>query len=76
MLKHAHATRIRVATAVGQDRVSIDISDNGHGFSATGATQGGRGLNNMRNRARTIGGDLENKASATGTTLSLLLPVN
>ena len=74
ILKHAHASRICVSTAVHQGRVAIDISDNGLGFSGD-RRLGGRGLDNMMARARAIGGELRITPTGSGTTLSLLLPV-
>jgi signal transduction histidine kinase len=74
VLKHAQATRIRVATAVDASRVSIEVADDGRGFD--GGTSGrGYGLDNMRNRAKAIGADLRVVPSAEGTTLSLSLPI-
>ena len=74
VLKHAQATRIRVATAVDASRVSIEVADDGRGFD--GITSGrGHGLDNMRNRAKAIGADLRVVPSAEGTTLSLSLPI-
>ena len=69
VLKHAHASRISVETGVdGGNRVR----DNGNGFAGD---HKGHGLDNMKRRARTVGGDLDIQPSPTGTTLSLLLPV-
>jgi signal transduction histidine kinase len=72
-LKHAKASRIRVATAVQAGRVAIDLSDDGDGFDTRGA-RGGHGLANMRRRAAAIGAELMLRSSHEGTTLSLLLP--
>ena len=73
VLKHAHASRISVETGVdGGNRVFIRVRDNGNGFAGD---HKGRGLDNMKRRARTVGGDLDIQPSPTGTTLSLLLPV-
>jgi len=72
VLKHAQATRVGVATMVDEGCVRIRVSDNGRGFAEQGR---GRGLANMRDRARTLGGKLEIVPSAAGTTLSLLLPI-
>ncbi len=74
VLKHARAKHIRVATAVDSDRVAIEVSDDGRGFD--GAPSGhGRGLDNMRQRAKAIGGDLRIVPGKEGTTLSLSLPI-
>jgi signal transduction histidine kinase len=75
VLKHAGASRICVQTELQGDRVAIRISDNGRGFlPAESATQG-RGLGNMRTRARLIGAELQVVPSTAGTMLALLLPV-
>jgi len=74
VLKHAQATRVRVATASDAHGVSIEISDDGQGFDPL-AGRPGRGLASMHNRARAVGGELALRSSAEGTTLSLRLPL-
>jgi len=74
VLKHAQATCIRVSTAIDAKRVSIDVIDNGRGFDGKRPARG-NGINNMRSRARAIGGDLLVTAGPQGTTLSLSLPI-
>jgi signal transduction histidine kinase len=75
ILKHAHATRIRVETGVDAARahVYIRVGDNGTGFCGDRA---GRGLASMKQRAKIIGARLDIEPTAAGTTLSLLLPVS
>jgi signal transduction histidine kinase len=74
VLKHAHASLIKVETGTQADgqQVYIRVTDNGAGFSGEHL---GRGLANMKQRAERIGGMLRVAPSATGTTLELLLPV-
>jgi len=74
VLKHAHASLIRVETGTHADgqHVFIRVYDNGQGFSGE---HRGHGLANMADRARRIGGLLQIEPSASGTTLELLLPV-
>jgi len=74
VLKHAHASMIRVETGVDAlgKHVFIRVSDNGNGFAGEHT---GRGLENMRRRAHIIGGELDIRPSPTGTTLNLSLPV-
>lgn len=76
VVKHAQATRIRVATAVDAQRVKIDVNDDGRGFDVDATERGGEahGLAKMRGRARTIGGELLVMPTSAGTTLSVLLP--
>jgi signal transduction histidine kinase len=75
ILKHAHATRIRVETGVdtAREHVYIRVGDNGTGFLGDRA---GRGLASMKQRAKIIGARLDIEPSAAGTTLSLMLPVS
>ena len=62
VLKHANASRVRLQLATGADEFKIIIEDDGCGFD-TGAPSkrpgGGNGLENMRERLRSIGGRLE-----------------
>lgn len=74
VLKHARATRIRVATGVATGAVSITIADDGCGFEPRPDGRG-HGLANMAERARRVGGALSVQPSAGGTTLSLTLPL-
>ncbi|HKX95908.1 MAG TPA: sensor histidine kinase [Methylibium sp.] len=76
VLKHARATRIRVSTSTEGRRLSIDIADDGAGFGADAALARGHGLSSMRSRAQRIGGELQVTPSASGTTLSLRLPID
>lgn len=74
VVKHAHATRIRVATAIDRGHVAITVADNGRGFGSEPAGAG-HGLSNMRERSRRIGGELQLESTASGTSLSLRLPI-
>ena len=55
-------------------RVSIEISDDGRGFDGTPSMHG-HGLDNMRKRAKVLGGDLQIEPNAAGTTLWLSLAI-
>jgi len=74
VLKHAHASLIRVETGLrdGGQQVYIRVCDNGQGFRGE---HRGHGLANMKQRAERIGGSLHVEPSASGTTLELRLPV-
>lgn len=76
VLKHARATRVRIATAVASD-VTVTIADDGVGFDAALAESagGGRGLRNLRHRAAKLGGDVEIRSDGQGTTVMLRLPL-
>ncbi|TFD82532.1 GAF domain-containing protein [Cryobacterium sp. Sr8] len=51
--RHSGATSIDVSVKVGQGRVKLLISDNGHGFSGTVKRSG---LDNLEHRAKACGG--------------------
>jgi signal transduction histidine kinase len=66
VLRHAEATSIRLAIAIEEDRISLEISDNGNGTSGLPpSSRSGQGLRGMRERARLLGGDLS-VATAVG----------
>jgi signal transduction histidine kinase len=75
VLKHAHASSVRLETGVspGQQRVFIRVSDNGKGFMSTQVQ--GRGLGNMARRAASLGGELSVSSTHEGTTVQLFLPI-
>ena len=74
VLKHASANTVSVETGVDEPgaHAYIRVRDNGKGFHGDHA---GHGLANMRQRAKTIGGQLDIEQSPAGTTLELLLPI-
>ena len=57
--RHAHATRVRLSLEQVEDRVVLEVADNGCGFdhSRRDALQG-NGLANMEERARSVRGEL------------------
>ena len=75
IIKHAHATEIRVVTAETADGVTLSIIDNGVGFALEPARlAGGRGLQNQLRRADAIGGRVEWTQADRGTCFVLWLP--
>jgi signal transduction histidine kinase len=54
VIRHAHASRYEVVIERRGDDFVLSVEDNGSGFNAETAQVGGRGLNNMRERARII----------------------
>ncbi len=62
VLKHSSAGRVQVQLAVGADEFKIIIEDDGCGFDSASPPKragGGNGLENMRERLRSIGGRFE-----------------
>lgn len=75
VLKHARATRVRMATRHHGSYVEIRVEDDGEGFDLDNAP-GGRGLKSQQRRAQRLGGHIRIDTSpGHGTRLSLRLPV-
>jgi len=78
VLRHAEAAHVRIALKRAAGLAELRIEDDGRGFDAsTSSPQGGRyrGLHNMAERARLVGGRLEvNSARGGGTRVCLVLP--
>jgi signal transduction histidine kinase len=77
IVKHAHATEIRVATKVENNFVAVTVTDNGQGFSLAHALKnGGKGLFNQMRRAESIGAEIcLDSNNEVGTRLTLRLPI-
>ncbi|MBK7865031.1 MAG: hypothetical protein IPJ65_41810 [Archangiaceae bacterium] len=72
VVKHAGATRVDVTVSVTRGTLSLSISDDGAGGGPGGGLDTGRGVANMKARARDLGGELT-VATGAGTRLSLEL---
>ena len=73
--KHSHATRAWIRLRADGDAVALTVRDNGRGFDTPSSTGiGHRGLGNIADRARTIGGTLQLTSTVgTGTTVCVEL---
>ncbi|KUL26900.1 sensor histidine kinase [Actinoplanes awajinensis] len=72
--KHAHAGRVDVTLAAGDDGIRLEISDDGRGFTP-GITPSGHGLPLMRRRLHAVGGQLHiDSAPGTGTRIRIQVP--
>lgn len=56
--KHAVATELRIKLELVNGELCLTFEDNGHGFSQSKHSSG-HGLENMRNRVRNLGGELQ-----------------
>ncbi len=73
--RHALAASCRVRARAGARSTVVTITDDGRGFTARQAGSRGQGLQNMRDRARGMGGRLEiSSAPERGTRLRLVVP--
>ena len=71
--KHARAETARVAIALSEGQVLIEVEDDGSGFDADAPTSG-FGLAGMRERAYLAGGTLEIGPAQPGTRVRVRLP--
>jgi signal transduction histidine kinase len=70
ILKHAHATEVKVSLKKEADKIILEIQDNGVGFDITSAkSQSGMGLKGMQERAEQFGGNLQIQSGTSGTTI-------
>lgn len=74
VLKHAQATTVKVEVGVDGPCLCVLIQDNGKGLPEEGE-RGGRGLGNIRLRARRMGAEVSIQGGAGGTRIYLSLPV-
>ncbi|MDA8169183.1 MAG: histidine kinase [Nitrospiraceae bacterium] len=72
IIKHSGGDAAAVSLSVTRERLFFSVSDNGTGFN--GKNSGGRGIANMKARAKDLGGSLE-ILSGKGTTVSLEVPI-
>ncbi len=74
ILKHAHATSVRIRVGFQQSKIVMSAVDDGIGFS--GGTALGRGLTGMRERVRALGGTFSFERIGGETVVSCVIPVN
>jgi signal transduction histidine kinase len=77
IVKHAHATSVRLRLAHRESELLLEVGDNGRGFDPTGAFPGHLGLHSMRERAERLGGSLIIESSpGQGTRILARMPIN
>jgi ligand-binding sensor domain-containing protein/two-component sensor histidine kinase len=77
VLKHAHATEVRISLAIEDRALRIVVTDNGCGFATNGSQNGGDGLNNMKERLARIGGRLDLQSNQnSGTRVEMEVSVS
>lgn len=77
-LKHANASTLRVGVTNTASALTVDISDDGHGFDIETSRHGarGKGLNSLDKRARMLGARLAISSSPQGTRILLVVPLD
>jgi PAS domain S-box-containing protein len=58
IMKHAHATEVKIRLQLRKAEISLSVSDNGHGIADSGQTEG-LGLQGIKERLNLLGGKLE-----------------
>lgn len=77
VLKHARAQTVTVQLGHHDGMLTLHITDDGRGPSATAtAGRGGRGQTNMRARAQRLGGALDIELGNAGNCVSLRVPLS
>ena len=72
VLKHAHATEVRISLASAGNRLIITITDNGRGFVTDPLPTTGDGLVNIQSRLKQIGGRMALRSTpGEGTEIKL-----
>jgi signal transduction histidine kinase len=76
IVKHAHATTVALHLAAREQRLLLEVQDNGRGFDPTQTFPGHLGLRSMRERSEKMGGALEiESTSALGTCIRVWVPL-
>jgi PAS domain S-box-containing protein len=76
VLRHARASSLKIDVARSEGRIMLSVVDDGIGFSMPNRPQRGRGLRNMAERARLVGGRLDvETGNGRGTRLTVDLPL-
>jgi signal transduction histidine kinase len=73
VIKHAHASKVRVSVATIDGEVRIEVQDNGVGLDPGGRSDG-FGLAGMRERVYLAGGTIELESGGSGTLVRARLP--
>jgi signal transduction histidine kinase len=75
--RHAEASAIDISLVFRDDSVSLEVRDNGHGFSVDEALAGGRGLRNIHQRAGELGGEVKiASVPGQGASVRVTLPIS
>lgn len=75
ILKHANAKSVFVKLKQRKESIYLEIVDNGCGFAPDNVKVGGKGLENIRDRAKRIKGKLKIASSPDhGTKITLVVP--
>ena len=80
-VRHGSATRVELVAHAANDRLALEIDDNGRGFGFEGALadselqHGGAGPRSLFERTRQLGGNLSLISSRRGAHVALTIPI-
>jgi len=75
-VKHGYPKRIRLQVAMHGDRLTLSLEDDGCGFNPAAKSVGRNGLENMKHRIESVGGNLQlTSAPGSGTRIQFDLKV-
>jgi len=76
IIKYAQATRVEINLHLHGDAAQIMVSDDGRGFNTASVSESSHGLEGMRYRVASMGGDMAvDSAPGAGVTITALLPL-
>ena len=76
VVRHAHATQVWLHISVSSNQLRVEVTDNGRGFEPTQPPSGSDGLENMKERLKTLGGQcIIISDSQNGTSVRLFAPL-
>ena len=76
VVRHARATQVWLRIAVRDQKLIVEVADNGHGIESITPDTGSDGLVNMHERLRSVGGECEISSDAQrGTTVRFCAPL-
>lgn len=76
VIRHANATSVKVRLQTVNGNMSVEVADNGSGFSSNGRKEGKFGILGMRERLVLLNGELEIDSSpASGTRIHATVPM-
>lgn len=75
-LRHGQASEVLVHLKRANGRLQLEVRDDGQGFDRTSIAEDGRGLRNIADRTKELGGTLNiNSAPGRGTSLLVEIPI-
>jgi PAS domain S-box-containing protein len=76
VVKHAQAKRVWIRLEVNEERLELEVRDDGHGFDTNREFPGHLGLRSMRERAEKLGATYEISSKLNeGTSVRVVLPL-